>query len=309
MVKVLTHWDADGIVSASKLLHKVDAEIYVPRIGSWSFEAVPEEALGDELYVLDYSMPSEDWAKLCSSVRRLIVIDHHHAPEPPCGVVINPALEGKAPPSASVVVSDYLGLPYDWRDAVAIAGDLHDPRGDPLWEALVRKLRIRGEDTIEAAALLNSCYKLMDYDCIKEYSKRLKYMTLEELLRDERLRKRREEARRLLDELVSKAECFYQNGRKVCVIEGDERAIIMASSIWKRLKDEGKETVLIALGNGRARIYCRGGDVDYTYIIEALREMGIKEVGGKKVVCSANLTEEELPKALGALGLKLTKNI
>jgi len=300
---VLTHWDADGIVSGSKVLQVLDARVYVPRIGSWSFDAVPKEALGDVLYVLDYSMPYEDWAKLCSSVEDLVVIDHHAAPRPPCGKVINPALEGRAPPSASVVVSDYFNLPYDWRDAVAIAGDLHDPRGDPLWEAIVKKEGIRGEETIEAAALLNSCYKLLDYDCIIEYTKKLKYMTLQELLNDEELLKKREEVRRTLEELVNSAECVKKRGRKVCVIR-DDRGIIMISSLWKKLRDEG-ETVIVALGKDKARVYCRGGDYDYTSLIETLRGLGLKEVGGKKVVCSANLNYRELAKALEALGIEI----
>jgi len=304
MTKVLTHWDADGIVSGSKALQVLEAPVYVPRIGSWSFEAVPKEALGDVLYVLDYSMPYEDWAKLCSSVKDLIVIDHHAAPRPPCGKVTNPALEGRAPPSASVVVSDYFNLPYDWRDAVAIAGDLHDPRGDPLWEAIVKKEGIRGEETIEAAALLNSCYKLLDYNCIIEYTKKLRYMTLRELLNDERLLKKREEVRRVLEELVSSAECVKKDDRKVCVVK-DDRGIIMISSLWKRLKDEG-ETVVVALGRERARVYCRGGEYDYTSLIKMLRGLGVKEVGGKKVVCSANLDRHELPKVLKALGIEIS---
>ena len=300
---MLTHWDADGIVSGSKLLQVIEAPVYIPTIGSWSFEAIPKEALGDELYVLDYSMQYEDWEKLCSSVKDLIVIDHHVTSRPPCGKVVNPALEGEAPPSASVVVSQYLNVPYDWRDAVAIAGDLHDPRGNPLWEAIVKKEGLRGEDTIEAAALLNSCYKVMDYECIKEYTKKLSSMTLNDLLNDEKLIKTREKAKRILDQLVASAECFEEGGRRVCVVKDDE-AIIMASSLWKRLRDEG-ETVIVAVGKDRARVYCRGGDTDYTFLINVIKSLGIKEVGGKRQVCSANLKREELEKVLAALGIKL----
>jgi len=301
LAKLLTHWDADGIVSGSKLLQRLDLPVYVPRIGSWSFEAVPREALGDKLYVLDYSMPAEDWARLCASVKDLVVIDHHVAPKPPCGTVVNPALEGDSPPSASVVVSDYLGLPYDWRDAVAIAGDLHDPRGNPLWEEIVRKEGIRGEDAIEAAALLNSCYKLMDYECIKEYTRKLISLTLEDLLSDRRLIEARERARKLLDELEASAECRELGDKKVCIVKGDE-ALIMTSSLWKRLRGKG-ETIIIALGRDKARVYCRGGSFDHSYLIEKIRELGVKEVGGKKQVCSAIMRPEQLRTVLEALGI------
>ncbi|ABU81739.1 hypothetical protein [Ignicoccus hospitalis] len=304
-VKVLTHWDADGIVSAAKALRKLgEVEVYVPRIGRWSFEAVPPEALGGKLYVMDYSMPYEDWQRLCEGVEGLVVLDHHAAPKPPCGEVYNPALEGNYVPSASLVVSDYFGLPYDWRDAVAIAGDLHDPWGNEVWEAILRKEKVRGEDVVEAAALLNSCYKLLDYDCIYYSIKKVsKANSLSEILEDRRLRAKREEALKLVEELERRAECWDEGYRRVCVVR-DERAALVASSLWKRL-NRGKETIIVIAWDAGARVYCRGGKKDYTVLIEALRSAGIKEVGGKDVVCSANLRSHELEKVLKILDLHL----
>ncbi len=285
MPNIVTHWDADGIVSANKLLEKIEGEIFIPKIGVWRAHAIPQEALKGVVYVLDYALPKEDWARICSNVDELIVIDHHPTSSPPCGEVYNPALQGKDIPSASVVVSEYyLKIPLDWRDAVAIAGDLHDPRGDPLWERIVRRENINGEDTILAASLLNSCYKLLDYDCIKRYSRTLSSYTLKDLINDEYLLKKYERVRELLDKYVERAECEKVNGWKVCVIKGDERAMIMINSLWRRLKD-GK-TIVVVVTDDVHRIYCRGGNVDYLRLLDYLKGE-ILEKGGKKAVCSA----------------------
>ena len=296
-MKVLTHWDTDGIVSASKLLEVVKTnEVYIPRIGSWRFSAIPQEAFGDVLYVLDYSLPDQDWVEVCKRVKDLVYIDHHPGGKPPCGKVINPAFEGKAPPSASVVVSEYYGLPLDWRDAVAIAADLVEPEGNPIWEEIVRKKNLDKGKVKEVAALLNSCYRLYDYDCIKKYIFILKDVALDDLYNDKELWERRKRVQEMIDELVKKAKCEKVNGIKVCFVEGPHT---FTNALWKRLR-EG-ETIVVTLYDGRARVYCRGGDRDYTTLIKKLRDMGVEEVGGKVQVCSAYVRPEELEEVLTAI--------
>lgn len=299
-MKVLTHWDTDGIVSASKLLEVINTnEVYVPRIGSWRFKAIPPEAFGDVLYVLDYSLPQEDWVEVCKRVKDLVYIDHHPGSKPPCGKTVNPALEGEAPPSASVVVSQYFNLPLDWRDAVAIAADLVNPEGNPIWEEIVRKEGLDKEKVKEAAALLNACYRLNDYDCIKRYIFKLKDMSLEELYEDQYLWNRRREVLRRIDELVKRAECERVYGIKVCKVKGDPSVHNFTNALWKRLR-EG-ETIVITIDGERARIYCRGGNRDYTELIKMLKEMGLDEVGGKVQVCSAYVEPQRLEEVLNKI--------
>ncbi len=296
-MKVLTHWDTDGIVSASKLLEVIDVkEVYIPKIGSWRFKAIPPNAFGDVLYVLDYSLPYEDWIEVCKRVKDLIYIDHHPGSKPPCGKTINPALEGEAPPSASIVLSEYFNLPLDWRDAVAIAADLVNPEGNPIWEEIVKKEKLDKEKVKEAAALLNACYRLNDYDCIKKYIFKLKDMTLDELYNDSYLWEKRREVQKRIEELLNKTECEKVNGVKVCKVYGDPSLHNFANALWKRLK-EG-ETIIITIDNERARIYCRGGNRDYTKIIKMLKEMGLEEVGGKVQVCSAYADLKRLDEVL-----------
>ncbi len=302
MPNIVTHWDADGIVSASKLLEKVKGEVFIPKIGTWRASAIPSEALQGEVYILDYALPKEDWEYICKRVKRLVVLDHHPTSEPTCGEVYNPALKGVDVPSASLVVSEYLKLPLDWRDAVAIAGDLHDPRGNPIWEELVRRYELNAEDVIKGASLLNSCYKLLDYECIKRYSYILSSLTLKDLVNDEYLNKKLEEVKKLIDNYVKRAKCEKIGDWKVCIVEGDERASIMINSIWRRLKD-GK-TIIVVKTNDVHRVYCRGGEVDYLELLKHLKG-DVIEKGGKKVVCSAKFRGDpwEVVKALTSSGL------
>ncbi|ALU12308.1 hypothetical protein EYM_02290 [Ignicoccus islandicus DSM 13165] len=295
-MKILTHWDADGIISASKVLEVIDGEVYIPRIGTWRFEAIPREALKGTLYVLDYSLPREDWEKVCEMIEDLVIIDHHTGNEAPCGKTINPALRGIEVPACSLVVSNYFRIPYDWRDAVAIAADLGDPAGNPFWVKIVKEQRLNEEDIMEAAALLNSCYRTLDYECIKEYAYNLRQMELEEVLNDKRLRANRERARSRLEEYLRKANCV---GR-VCLIRGDEDVHLFASALWKRLKRNGV-SIVITINEKMMRIYCRGDERDYEEAIRRAKQIGLKEVGGKKEVCSAHVTREELPRVIRVL--------
>ncbi len=297
MEKILTHWDADGIISASKLLEVIEGELYVPEIGRWKFEAIPPEALGGTLHVLDYSIPPKDWEKVCERVEDLILIDHHVGSRPPCGKIINPALRGIEVPACSLVVSDYFKLPYDWRDAVAIAADLGDPFGNRYWEKVVRERKLDERAVLEAAALLNSCYRLLDYDCIIEYSRKLKDMSLEDLLSDERLRRNRARAKEKLEEYLSRAMCT----EKVCVVRGDEGVHLFTSSLWKKLSKGNELIVLITIDEKRFRAYCKGGDRDYSEIIELLRKRGFEETGGKKHVCSVQAPLSDLERFLKVL--------
>ncbi len=302
---VLTHWDADGILVGNKLLEFLKEKyvtVYIPRIGSWSLEAVPEEVnLEPKIAILDYGFPNMDQLK-----PEIVIIDHHMTPAPPNAMVCNPPLEGGWAPSATFVLSSILGQ-FDWRDAVSVAADLVEPEKWEGWERLSQEVGVSLEEAKEAATILNSCYRLGDVHCIQSLTHSIHKLGLQGILESTSLRQRVEKVRKILDELERKVICSENDNIMTCEVDVDDKRLIMVSALWRRLNKRinAKEMILIMKGNEFARVYCRGEVLDHPKLIERLRDITL-EVGGKKEVCSALLKKSELENVLNVLTKAIT---
>ena len=295
---VLTHWDADGILAANKLFTffpKNYFNLYIPRIGSWSLSAVPQEVnMEESLIVIDYGFPNMHLMKT-----KLIIVDHHATPVPEDSIVCNPVLEGSWAPSATYVLSSLFGE-YDWRDTVSVAADLVNPEQWHGWSKLSSETGVSLDEAKEAASLLNSCYRINDLYCIMSLAERVNVLGLRGVLESPSLRRRKEKVNEYIDKLENLTVCKeLERGIYKCYVKTDDERLILVSGLGRRLfkRLEPKEIILIMDGNNMARVYVRGDVLNHLQLIEALRPLAL-EVGGKKEVCSALLAREKLQKTL-----------
>ncbi|BES80876.1 DHH family phosphoesterase [Pyrodictium abyssi] len=311
---IVSHWDADGIASAALLLRALRARVagvYPPSIGVYSLEALPWRRISgsgaDVLAVLDYGLPGSEYDNLAeiASPRSVTVIDHHLA-EPPRGrsnlVYVNPVALGLGGeedwPSTTFIAYRIPGVREacrrrgcSWIAAVGIVGDLgpaleHRPRAHSAALRLVEESGYSLRDVTRAVELLDSCYRLLDEDCVVHAVELLGWATRPgDVLEDRRLQRAAEEAAKALKTAMERVRFLFQRpGIMVYYVESNA---YVTSYVGRRLAARHPESVVVLLhwapDRGRGFVYARSMKHRLAPVLQELRRRGIP-AGGKDYV-------------------------
>ena len=182
---LIHHWDADGIFSAAIIKRAINSEVItaVPRIGDFNAEAVPKLTEVTALGLVDYGLQKDEVSKLMSggSYRKIFVIDHH-ASGLKGNFVCNPIPLGFSEvdyPSTTWVIKELILPPNTGSDlsinlmvAAGILGDLglryisFPQKG--FIELVTEKSGLTITSLLKAIDLVDSCYRLLDPECVSE---------------------------------------------------------------------------------------------------------------------------------------------
>ncbi len=326
---VVHHWDTDGMASAALVIrarrgknHEPETRATTPRIGSFSPQAVVE-ALGDtvekrgfRLLVLDYgiSWPPQPLEGLGGE--ELHVVDHHRTGYPKwlkwwCNpaAVITKGGEEESPSTTWVLYRHVLGDPRDPQVralvALGLLGDLGHRalrgvlRG--VLEGLLRPSRLSPEEAYRLSQLLDSCYKTLDRACVEEYTLRLAWGDLGELLGDEGLQRRAASLERTVKEAVKgEPEILLNCVRGRVGVWVRESNAYITSSVGRALASERGLDVIVLVDRvpplGRAYVYTRSPHLPVgAWLVGVLRSLA-PSAGGKDSVAVA-----ECPLARGCV--------
>ena len=302
---IVHHWDADGVASAALAWRNWAEPVAtaVPSIGSYTWRAVPAPpSSADALAVLDYGIPGPEYEELEKHVAQpLIVVDHHRVPPAHLGrgAYCNPAAaRGEDWASASLLLHHILGAPRRGVDAglaaLGVVGDLQPflDAGKPH-PGLEEAKRLAAEaghglhELREAAVRVDSCYRLLDEDCLRHAVRLAAEDGVRGLLADQRLHEAAERANRLLDEALAALQGPEEPvpGTRVYRLEMDA---YVTSALGRRLAAEapGAVTVLVHRfpGSGRGFIYARSLARSLARVLERLRSRGLRAGGKEHVV-------------------------
>ncbi len=301
---IVHHWDADGVASAALAWRNWAEPVAtaVPSIGSYTWRAVPEPPGGaDALAVLDYGIPGPEYEELERHIAQpLIVLDHHRVPPARLsrGAYCNPAAaRGEDWAAASLLLHRVLGAPARGVDAglaaLGVVGDLQPflDAGKPH-PGLEEARRLAGEaghslqELREAAVRIDSCYRLLDEDCLRHAVRVAAEEGVEGILGDQRLREAAERANGLLEEALAALQGPEEPARGVRVYRLDMDAYV-TSAVGRRLAAEAPEAVTVLVhrfpGSRRGFIYARSLARSLAPVLQRLRSRGLR-VGGKEHV-------------------------
>jgi len=294
------HWDADGISSAALLVDTLglDAVLYTPVIGLYRLvpEDLPRDIDVDVLVVADMGVSTPSIEAVANHLGVPgYVFDHHHR-EPSDSLFIAPYIDsyGDLYPSASMVITDTLGIEPNTLTALGLAGDLEEGiRGSRYYgvvERVAGKHGLEPEDFIELSRLVDTNYLFLDRDGVIRAVKILVEYRDDPraLLEMDVWRTRLEEYRRELERLSS-MELIEVDG--VLFREVDSRLYIVSKLgrlLSRRNPDKYVFLAVPRMANGYSQLYVRTGraDADLRPLIEKLRGMGLY-AGGKKNVLGA----------------------
>ncbi|MFA4662871.1 DHH family phosphoesterase [Pyrococcus kukulkanii] len=300
MEVIIHHWDTDGITTAAIVAKALNIELHnlTPPIGEYSFDERIWSAISraERVYVVDLNVPQE--------VERIkvetIFIDHHIQPriKNPLVRQINPALEGKQYPSASLVASEYLNFWNAWS-ALGAVGDIGARAfNDPLVKKLLKQEGLTEREALRLAELIDSNYISMDRKGVEEAVKVLLENPIKELLSYEPWVKKAERIRAEIEEAISGVE--VKGGMAFLEFESDLNIIskIARKLVW----DLGYDVALVVNRNfhGKAQVYLRispGANIDVTGITKELRKRGFN-AGGKKEVIGCICERDEVEDVL-----------
>ncbi len=308
------HWDADGISSAALLLDALglDAVLYTPVIGLYRLvpEDLPRDIDVDALVVADMGVSTRAIERVAEYLGVPgYVFDHHHR-EPSDSLFIARYIDesGDLYPSASMVITDALGIEPNTMTALGIAGDLEEGMRESRYYWVVERVAsrhgLRPEDFIELSRLVDTNYLFLDREgvietvhALVEYSEDPKVL----LGRDD-WRARLYEFRRELERLAG-MELEEIDG--ILFRELDSRLYIV-SKLGRLLSRRNPDKYVLLgvprLANGYSQVYLRTGrgDVDLRPLIERLRGMGLY-AGGKRNVLGAVVEPGKYRAVLGEI--------
>ncbi len=300
---VVHHWDADGIASAAILAREAGlegVEFTVPVIGEYSVDAVASRVRGfdgyDVIYVLDYGIAGVlGELHVRSGGLPIVYVDHHRVGCGGCGAwcgCCNPVALGwggeREYPSAALLLSELVGHSWD-LGAVGLVGDVPGvvERRPGLVSRLVRGYGVGLGELRNAVENVDSCYPLLDYDCIRHAVKVLAVGGVSEAACDARLSGARERLRRVLEgyvaEMLSKA--VRLGPVLFSELEGD---YLVYSKLGRRLAEEagprGAGVLAFYMPSmGKGVVYVRSVGRSVSWLIDYARGRGFN-AGGKERV-------------------------
>ena len=279
---ILHHWDTDGICSASLLMDIYgEQENFTPKIGNYFLDDEDLLALRNEENIIVADMNLANVAKLCESAS-VKIYDHHISERVECAEHINPYLEGKRYPSATLVIYEKHGLPLDHRVVLGMVGDVGkrilEMEQRPLVEKYLRDSGKEFKDLERAAALLDSSYMMFKRDEV--LSDVFLAKDLDAILNSETLRKNEELLEREIAELVSEAEDI--DGIIVLKVRSEHHII---SALAREIAwGAGKTALVLNEKSDRDEIYLRSPDMDVSPFIGMARDRGYNAGGKREVV-------------------------
>lgn len=280
---IVHHWDTDGICSASLLMDRFGQDDnFTPKIGNYFLDKEDMGKLRAYSKVVVVDMNLANASEICDFAD-LTIYDHHISERVRCAKDhINPYLDGKIYPSATLVVYEHLSLPLDHRVVLGMVGDMGRKIMErPEREIVNRYLRDSGrkfEDIEKATHLLDSSYKMFKREEVLENV--FIACDLDEILNNERLNRNNEILVKEIDEMVSRAESV---GNIIVLRMKTEHHII--SAVARKIAWElGRTAVVLNEKKDRDEIYIRSSDIDVSHYIEKAREKGYNAGGKREVV-------------------------
>ncbi|OYT44702.1 MAG: hypothetical protein B6U85_09660 [Desulfurococcales archaeon ex4484_42] len=309
-VFIIHHWDTDGVSSAAMLLRKLGNErvvdVVTPKIGFYEYSAIPKPDFDvDTIVILDYGVNGDEYEKYYLSLDRhvrLIVIDHHmvFAPKLSDIVYINPLSSGVSHelryPSTSSIVYEILDMPNDKvmksLYLLGIIGDIVPllKNSNKLLHLnyihdIIKEVNTDIKELIKLSESIDSCYRLLDYTCLKEAVYIGSKDGVEGLLKLKPLINARARAESLINDALNKLHLIL-NRKNVKLYELTYDAYV-TSAIGRKLAELNPKDVIILLHHipklNKGFIYVRSISRKLNVLWRKLIAEGIK-VGGKEYV-------------------------
>jgi len=259
---------------------------------------VPEPPRDAVLAVLDYGIPGPEYDRLAEKAGTLVAVVDHHAVEPPrrLSTYCNPVALGEGTerdyPGNSLLIYRLLGEPENNEDrflaALGVVGDLEAfLRAGKEHPGLYVARELLGEagatiwEADRLARSIDSCYRLLDYDCLRYAVTRLAEDPLG-ALGDRRLEEALARAEEIVEEALGSIEKLYED-RDVAAYWLEINAYV-TSAVGRRLAAEDPGRVIV-LAHMMPRekwgyIYARSVSRELTGLARLLRGKGLR-VGGK----------------------------
>jgi len=298
-VAILHHWDADGIASAAILPKILNTRIffYVPKIGCYGLEAINIEWLRSLplslVLILDYGLPVEDVLKLEKTLNVKVAVIDHHLNRPLSNCFCNPVAMGFSEenyPSTTWVIRDLFNVKnLDLYVALGIVGDLGKAIENHKFKNwVIKKCQEHGlllKDLFKAVEAIDSCYRLVDYNCINHARKVLTEFGVKGVLNDTLLSKNRDIVRENIGKALEKTELIRDYGKvKLFKLECDN---YLTSIIGRELAYRFRGSVIVfdnaVKKLGLEYIYVRSYSFNLRNILSKLKSKGFN-VGGKDYV-------------------------
>ncbi len=288
---ILHHWDTDGICSASLLMDRFGKdENFTPKIGNYFLDEDDLNALKghDRIIVADMNLANA--SEICKFAE-LTIYDHHIAKRVECAKAhINPYLEGKTYPSATLVIYENLKLPLDHRVVLGMVGDVgrkifERPERD-IVELYLRESGRTFEELEKASLLLDSSYKMFKRSEVLENV--FIAHDLDEILESDRLNENNEILEKEIEEMVSKAEDIGN----IMVLRMRTEHHIISAVARKMAWGMGKTALVLNEKSDRDEIYLRSPDKDVSRFIDMAKSRGYN-AGGKREVVGVVLPKGE----------------
>jgi len=300
-VVLVHHWDTDGIASATLLSKFIECNklFIIPKIGFYSSEAVSvgkiEKFYPDLTVLLDYGISMWEVAKLASTLNHeVLVVDHHLNTLLTNYAICNPAAYGYSTvdyPSTTWVIKEHLGFEDEVKIVLGVIGDA----GTRIKSVSVRtyvlnfleKEKLTLQDVKKAVELLDSCYKLVDYNCIGYARSLVENSGIREILEDKLLQNSVKKVKDEIWKAIENSQIIEIKG-PIKVFSTTSEAYI-TSSIGRFLAVKNPEDIIVLVNAvaklGIVNIYVRSVKYKVGKVIGALKNLGIN-VGGKDHVFS-----------------------
>jgi len=297
---IITHWDTDGVASATLLLSHLreeyaiepsDAKVLIPPFRySWdrSFMGVIEaySRSVDYVVVLDLGVPGGQIDLVQARTRKpLLVVDHHRQEEPPRrrGILyVNPASRGDPRglwPSTAYTLSTLIGLRDPLLVAASIVGDLGEH--SKSLRAYAELMAMAGLDPLRDYWIPQECSSLIDSasimgrrDILESLPRRL---ALEDnacitVMGDGLLSSLRAQADVELERLLEEPAQHVGEHLVVYKLRGLGRhASRLARILARKHKDKVVVVAYESEATGEARIYARTYNPSYPPLMDLLR--------------------------------------
>ncbi|WP_317895130.1 DHH family phosphoesterase [Pyrofollis japonicus] len=321
-VLVVHHWDADGVASAALLARRLGGRLVgtdVPRIGVYTAEAVPEPPRDALLAVLDYGIPGQEYDKLVERTNTPIAVVDHHAVEPPrrLSTYCNPVALKKGSerdyPGNSLLVYKLLGEPRDTGDrflaALGVVGDLEaflkagrEHPGLALAEELLKETNVSLEEAGRLARSIDSCYRLLDYSCLRYAVRRLAEDPLG-ALNDRVLGEALAKAEKIVEKALGSLEKLYKD--EAIAVYWLSLDAYVTSAIGRRLAAENPDKVMVLAHymprEKRGYVYIRSVSKELVGLARFLRERGVKPGGKTNVVVVEFSNKDQAEEIINAI--------
>ena len=313
---VVHHWDSDGIASAAMvanwLLEQKHVEIYylVPKIGFYNLGSIISKLnkvvdKANRVLFLDYSLRRSELETLEKLTgKELLIVDHHRGDvwRNICNPLLEDFSEEDFPSNTynlwrNIIQKDI--VKYIYYVLIGIVGDIGRKAYDFIRNKFKGIERIDLSKLYRVVDLIDSCYRVGDYNCIERARSILIEGDIDRILEDSVLVAAR-------DQVQSETEDILQNikpiriDRKIAYFELESKNYI--TSYVGRVLSSRNPRKIIVLRNYVRRlnleiIYVRSFRYNLAPVITSLKSLGVENMGGKDYVFAVqciNKCEEEL---------------